>query len=66
MRIHSIDAIAIPLKRNFGGATYSVLKRSTVIARLRTEGGLTSEVNNGDNREHGPEIVRPRVLASKR
>ena len=60
MRIHSVDAIAIdiPLTKNFGGATYSVLKRSTVITRLRTEGGLTSEVYNGDNREHGPEIVR--------
>ena len=60
MRIHSVDAIAIDitLKKNFGGATYSVLKRSTVITRLRTEGGLTSEVYNGDNREHGPEIVR--------
>ena len=60
MRIHSVDAIAIdiPLKKNFGGATYSVLKRSTVITRVRTESGLTSEVYNGDNREHGPEIVR--------
>ena len=60
VRIHSVDAIAIdiPLKKNFGGATYSVLKRSTVITRLRTESGLTSEVYNGDNREHGPEIVR--------
>jgi len=60
MRIHSIEAIAIdiPLTRNFGGSTYSVLKRSTVITRLRTEGGLVSEVYNGDNREQGPEIVR--------
>jgi D-galactarolactone cycloisomerase len=59
MRIHSIDALAvdIPLARNFGGSTYSVLKRSTVITRVRTEGGLVSEVYNGDNREHGPEIV---------
>src|SRR5881396_3520125 len=60
MRIHSIEAIAvdIPLGRNFGGSTYAVLKRSTVITRMRTEGGLVSEVYNGDNREHGPEIVR--------
>ena len=60
MRIHSIDAIAvdIPLTQNFGGATYSVLKRSTVITRLRTEDGLVSEVYNGDNREQGPQIVR--------
>ena len=60
MRIHSIEAVAIdiPLTRNFGGSTYTVLKRSTVITRLRTEGGLVSEVYNGDNREHGREIVR--------
>jgi L-alanine-DL-glutamate epimerase-like enolase superfamily enzyme len=60
MRIHSIDAIAIdiPLKKNFGGSTYSVLKRSTVITRLRTDDGIESEVHNGDNRDHGREIVR--------
>src|SRR5262245_27173012 len=60
MRIHSIEAIAvdIPLSRNFGGSTYAVLKRSTVITRMRTEGGLVSEVYNGDNREHGLAIVR--------
>jgi D-galactarolactone cycloisomerase len=60
MRIHSVEAIAIdiPLRKNFGGSTYSVLKRSTVITRLRTEDGLQSEVYNGDNREHGREIVR--------
>jgi len=45
MRIHSIDALAvdIPLARNFGGSSYAVLKRSTVITRMRTEGGLVSE-----------------------
>ncbi|MDX2156908.1 MAG: mandelate racemase/muconate lactonizing enzyme family protein [Hyphomicrobiaceae bacterium] len=60
MRIHSIEAIAIdiPLTKNFGGATYSVLKRSTVVTRLRTEGGLVSEIYNGDNRADGPEICR--------
>src|SRR5437667_11678060 len=60
MRIHGIEAIAIdiPLGKNFGGSTYAVLKRSTVITRMRTEGGLVSEVYNGDNREHGPESVR--------
>ncbi len=58
MRVHSIEAVAvdIPLRRNFGGSTY--LKRSTVITRMRTEGGLVSEIYNGDNREYGPEIVR--------
>jgi len=60
MRLHSIEAIAldIPLTRNFGGSTYAVLKRSTVVTRLRTDDGLVSEVYNGDNREHGLEIVR--------
>jgi D-galactarolactone cycloisomerase len=60
MRVHGIDAIAIdiPLKKNFGGSTYSVLKRSTVVTRLRTDDGVESEVYNGDNREHGREIAR--------
>src|SRR5436853_3056903 len=60
MRIHSIEAvpIEITLKKNFGGSTYSVLTRCTVITRMRTEDGLVSEVYNGDNREHGREIVR--------
>jgi len=60
MKIHSVEAIAIdiPLKQNFGGSTYSVLKRCTVITRLRTRDGLASEVYNGDNREHSGEIAR--------
>src|SRR2546425_6771047 len=60
MRIHGIDAIAldIPLKKDFGGSTYRVLKRSAVITRMRTDEGLVSEVYNGDNRAHGREIVR--------
>jgi len=60
MRIHTVDAIAIdiPLRRNFGGSTYAVLKRSTVVTRLQTDDGLVGLVYNGDNREHGPEIVR--------
>lgn len=60
MKIHSVDVIAldIPLKRNFGGSTYSVLKRSTVVTRLRTQDGLESNVYNGDNREHAGDIAR--------
>jgi len=60
VRVHSVDAVAIeiPLARDFGGSTYSVLRRCTVITRLRTDDGVTGEVYNGDNREHGPEIVR--------
>jgi len=60
MRIESIEAIPIeiPLKKNFGGSTYTVLTRCTVVTRMRTDTGLVSEVYNGDNREHGREIVR--------
>ena len=60
MRIAAVEAIAvdIPLSRNFGGSTYSLLKRSTVITRLRTADGLVSNVYNGDNRAHGLEIAR--------
>ena len=59
IHIEGVESIAvdIPLTKNFGGSTYSVLKRSTVITRLRA-GGLVSEVYNGDNREHGVEIAR--------
>jgi hypothetical protein len=41
------------LPQNFGGSAHAVLKRSTVITRIRTDDGLVSEVYNGDNREHG-------------
>ncbi len=60
MRIDSIEAIPIeiPLKKNFGGSTYTVLTRCTVVTRMRTDGGLVSEVYNGDNRERGREIAR--------
>jgi D-galactarolactone cycloisomerase len=60
MKLHSVETIAIdiPLKQNFGGSTYSVLKRSTVITRLRTKDGLVSNVYNGDNRSHAGEIAR--------
>ncbi|MDH4294267.1 MAG: mandelate racemase/muconate lactonizing enzyme family protein, partial [Betaproteobacteria bacterium] len=60
MRIAAVEAIAvdIPLSRNFGGATYNVIKRSTVITRLRTGDGLVSEVYNGDNRAHGLQIAK--------
>jgi D-galactarolactone cycloisomerase len=60
MRIERIEAIPIeiPLRRNFGGSTYAVLKRSTIVTRLYTDTGLVGEVYNGDNRDHGPELVR--------
>jgi D-arabinonate dehydratase len=60
MRIRSVEAIAleIPLKKNFGGSTYTVLTRCTVVTRLRTDEGVVSEVYNGDNRDDGRAIVR--------
>ncbi|HXF66597.1 MAG TPA: mandelate racemase/muconate lactonizing enzyme family protein [Burkholderiales bacterium] len=60
MRVESVEAVAIeiPLRRNFGGSTYSVTKRCTVVTRIRTDEGLVSEVYNGDNRSHGREIAR--------
>jgi D-galactarolactone cycloisomerase len=59
MKIEKIEAIAIsiPLKKDFGGSTYHVTRRCTVITRIQA-GGLVSEVYNGDNRDHGSEIVR--------
>ena len=59
MRIDKIEALAIsiPLKKNFGGSTYDVKKRCTIVTRMHA-GGLVSEVYNGDNRAHGAEIVR--------
>src|SRR4029450_5267375 len=60
MRIDSIEAIPIeiPLKKNLGGRTYSVLTRCPVIPGMRTDAGLVSEVYNGDNRASGREIAR--------
>jgi D-galactarolactone cycloisomerase len=60
MKIDRIEAIAIdiPLSKNFGGSTYSVLKRSTVVTRLHAGDGLVSEIYNGDNRAHAGEIAR--------
>ncbi len=59
MRITSIENILleVPLTKNFGGSTYNVLTRSTIITRMRTDQGLVSEVYNGDNRDDGAEIV---------
>ena len=71
MKIRSVEALAveIPLRKNFGGSTYTVLKRCTVVTRLASDEGLAGEVYNGDNRSHGREIVRlihdvlaPRVI----
>src|SRR5262249_17817874 len=60
VRITGVEAVPleIPLAKNFGGSTYTVLTRCTVITRVRTDAGLVSEVYNGDNREHGRGIAR--------
>ena len=60
MRIERIEAeaIAIPLTRDFGGSTYHVTRRCTVITRAYSEDGVVGEVYNGDNREHAPHIAR--------
>jgi D-galactarolactone cycloisomerase len=60
MKIKKIEAIAIeiPLTKDFGGSTYQVLKRVTVVTRIRTSDGLVSEVYNGDNRDESLEIVK--------
>jgi D-galactarolactone cycloisomerase len=60
MRIAGVEAIPleIPLTKNFGGSTYNVLTRCTVVTRLRTDDGAVSEIYNGDNRESGREIAR--------
>lgn len=60
MRIREIENIPleIPLKKNFGGSTYNVLKRCTVITRIKTDDGLVSQVYNGDNRDHTKDIIQ--------
>jgi len=60
MNIETVEAIPIeiPLSRVFSGSGYHVASRNSVITRIRTSGGLVSEVYNGDNRAHGREIAR--------
>jgi len=59
-RIRGVEALAleIPLTKNFGGSTYNVLTRCTIVTRLATEDGLVSQVYNGDNRDDGRTIVK--------
>jgi len=60
MKIESVEAIPLemPLKKVFSGSGYRVTSRNTIVTRIRTVGGLQSEVYNGDNRAHGREIAR--------
>jgi D-galactarolactone cycloisomerase len=60
MKIEKIEAIPvrIPLAKTFFGSSYNVASRCTIVTRIHTTGGLVSEVYNGDDRTHGPELVR--------
>ncbi|MGE0224276.1 MAG: mandelate racemase/muconate lactonizing enzyme family protein [Acetobacteraceae bacterium] len=60
MKIDRVEAIPIriPLTKVFSGSSYRVDSRATVVTRIWTSGGLVSEVYNGDERDHGPEIAR--------
>lgn len=60
MHVEAMEVIPIeiPLIKDFGGSTYHVPSRCTIITRMRTNDGLVSEVYNGDNREHSLEIVK--------
>lgn len=59
MIIDKIEAMAIriPLIKDFGGSTYNVTSRCTVITRLWVRDGPVAEIYNGDNRSHGVEIA---------
>jgi D-galactarolactone cycloisomerase len=59
MIIDRIEAVAIriPLSKDFGGSTYNVTSRCTVITRLWVKDGPIAEIYNGDNRSHGLEIA---------
>src|SRR6476659_1115103 len=60
MKIETVEAIPIeiPLTKVFSGSGYRVASRNTIVTRIRTSGGLASEVYNGDNRAHGGDIAR--------
>jgi L-alanine-DL-glutamate epimerase-like enolase superfamily enzyme len=60
MKIASVEAVPIemPLNKVFSGSGYRVASRNTIVTRIRTEGGLASDVYNGDNRAHGGAIAR--------
>ena len=45
MKIQSIENVAIetPLKKDFGGSTYHVTSRCTVITRIHTDEGVVGQ-----------------------
>src|SRR5260221_5972442 len=50
LRIERVETIALraPLRRRYSGSAYSMVNRCTIITRLTTHDGLTSEVYTGD------------------
>jgi D-arabinonate dehydratase len=50
LRIERVETIALraPLRRRYSGSAYSMVNRCTIITRLTTHDGVTSEVYTGD------------------
>src|SRR5689334_2271916 len=59
LRIQRIETIALraPLRRRYSGSAYSMVNRCTIITRLSTSDGLTSEVYTGDTDAEQDRIV---------
>jgi len=62
MKIRDIrtTGLQVPLRRVFGGGTYSVASRATIITEILTEEGPTGCMYSGDTREEG----QAKVLAA--
>jgi L-alanine-DL-glutamate epimerase-like enolase superfamily enzyme len=60
LRIDRVETVALraPLARRFAGSAYSMVNRCTIITRLHTRDGLTSEVYTGDTDEEQARILR--------
>jgi len=59
MEVENVEAIPveIPPDKRFSGSGYRLERYNTTATRIRTAGGLASEVYNGDNRAHGRGIA---------
>ena len=59
MKIENAEAIPVelPLDKVFSGSGCRLESHNTTATRIRTAGGLASEVYNGDNRAHGRGIA---------
>tara|TARA_B100001093_G_scaffold328816_1_gene313837 strand:+ start:860 stop:1984 length:1125 start_codon:yes stop_codon:yes gene_type:complete len=60
MKIDKIEVynVNIPLNKSFGGGTYNVEKRSSIITKIFTNDGIVSEVFAGDDRYRGELILK--------